>query len=316
MSLFGGAFSARSTLVATIVVSSLGTGGCASMSTATGGRTEIDQAMMMTGEQRSFAFSTMRNNQVLFVSARNNEPISLKHGCQLTGVYGYVSPGSVAYDSHTIHTAGWLEQNYRLLGQKNVGVSDVTLKVTTVGTYLMTTAPPVASQLHGPDCKAATHYVSGASMGAVTLDGLDAKQKTLVLGGNILHLTEEELREIQTRGGDPEKCKPQGEKPPEGCATIVRLQLSHIDGQPLDERSVAPIVLTVLGGVAVIAGGALYMVGQSKRDTAEKTCNQSAQGCSSEDLAPYHNFHYAGVGALGVGAAALVSGGIWWGTSW
>jgi len=86
---------------------------------------------------------------------------------------------------------------------------------------------------------------------------------------------------------------------------------------PASSHSAAPWIVTGIGGVALVAGVALYAVGAGDVSTAEKNCPPPSHSCPPTATASQQTgnngrgLESAGGPLIGVGAAAVLAGLLW-----
>lgn len=93
------------------------------------------------------------------------------------------------------------------------------------------------------------------------------------------------------------------------ASALVNGPSSTVPADRADTESVLPVSLTLMGGVAVLAGGAAGLVSWSKTNELRDQCNP---GCPPEPLSEAQQWSDVSNVLVGTGAVLGAIGGIWW----
>ncbi len=295
----------------------------------------------------------------LETAARNNLVVVKYDGCQLhvmshceaAGNYDYL-PFQPKQDRIRITDANQLYTNVPMgaakLEAKLAQSGELGVDTTLVGKYRADRVRFDLKDLTG-SCDGATHVVAGMTIGAFEFF---ARAKARVAGRVSVSTVgaggdSKADREVISRDGDRKRCaEATGEDvaPPEGCSSLVRLEVLPITG--VDERLAAlqsrgytanmappregtPLAVWIAGGAALalgVTGGVLIGTAQPKfseaeaheqeRDTAKENGNVEHAGRLDEDAQEARDsaesLIISGGVLAGIGGAGLVTAGILW----
>jgi len=167
------------------------------------------------------------------------DKLELLKGCHIEGQYGYIGM-TTREQVVRLESSDEVRANLPLSGVQLSGelARGTTLEVAMilVGKRRTTWTEPTHGDLKGA-CDKATHYVSGATVGAFALDsGSQAKVRAAAeVFGAGTSAGSESGKQVKNRDGDPADCKkasPDSASPPAQCGAPVRLVLAPIAKAP------------------------------------------------------------------------------------
>ena len=174
------------------------------------------------------------------VVAYSCDTLELLKDCRIDGQYGYIGM-TTREQVVRLESSDEVRANLPLSGASISGelARGTTLEVAMilVGKRRTTWAEPTRTDLKGASCDKATHYVSGATVGAFALDsGSMAKVRAAaeVFGASTSAGSASD-KQVKNRDGDPADCKkasPDSTTPPAQCGAPVRLVLAPIGKAP------------------------------------------------------------------------------------
>jgi uncharacterized protein len=174
------------------------------------------------------------------VVAYSCDKLELLKDCRIEGQYGYIGM-TTREQVVRLESSDEVRANLPLSGASISGelARGTTLEVAMilVGKRRTTWAEPTRTDLKGGSCDKATHYVSGATVGAFALDsGSMAKVRAAaeVFGASTSAGSASD-KQMKNRDGDPADCKkasPDSTTPPPQCGAPVRLVLAPIAKAP------------------------------------------------------------------------------------
>lgn len=285
-------------------------------------------AVDWNAQDQSLIAGRLHNGGTLVVRWDGQNLSPLYH-CVADGKYRYT--GSPHSDSLTdVADSAHLRASFPLLSASLGGQVQenrrVRVRMTTVGEYQDWASRIHVGDLQGQGCAGATHFVSGATIGAfefVAESGLNGSGNAR-LGPGSADVGGNEQRELFRGGGDRSSCgAARTDQPTQDCDAVLRLQLTDLDDVVLKKASVptAPhrTLALVAASVGVVALGVATGFAISSRSSladSRRECESSASCINRQQALSDHDSAASAATASGVlfaaGGAALIGAAILW----
>jgi uncharacterized protein len=183
--------------------------------------------------------------------------IRLLKNCTAPGKYAYAGVSSVIQEAVQMDDADEVRASLPLSGVslsaelKRGATLDIALAY--VGKQSTLTPSVAATDLSGPECAQATHFVRRATIGAFAMQTGTVgviRAAAEIFGAGAAAGSSSKQNKLNS-AGEVQACKPKegAEKAPEGCGAILRLEL-HALGEPMMEDNKAPLPNTCPDGFA------------------------------------------------------------------
>lgn len=221
--------------------------------------------------------------------------IKLVKDCKVSGKYAFTAVPSVIEEAVKIRDADEVKASLPFAGAEIGGSlargSGIDIALAYVGKHAAQHEAVAQAELTGPGCSKVTHFVRRASVGAYRMaTGTKGEARTAAeIFGAGASASSSSQKDRLASGGDVSACKgikDGDQRPPNGCAAILRLELQALSERPPSVDPKAPLANTCPDGFVMGSGGscvkktedAPYVCDMTDPDECKAQCKKGSAG--------------------------------------